>query len=646
MLLRTRGSKAVSKKVFLLITALVLAIQFAALPLATTYALGTSLTFINADGVQPITGIPSRVSSVAVNGGILAAAGSDGHVYNSVGTTMATPNIDHVARAFVGPTVGFAIKDDGTLWSWGYGMLLGRVNDQGNGVNEDDPNPGQVTGLPPLKDISISVDHVLALDVTGHVWSWGDNYIQQLGLNTGCPYSPTRRPDCDTTPHIVPEQVPGVSNVRTIQSGYGSSLAITNDSIPMFWGSICAVETFWPVYPTPAVYPGLEDAKQVLVDDCSMTYLTNSGEVYTRGFEGIGARPALQVDLPPIAAITTDGWQNRVAVTATGDAYRYSPSYSAASNTSTFIGTIDPTATYYSFNPFLWGNGTRQQGGIVLAGPASNDVAAPTLGTPAWSNNPKTIAGSTTLTIPTTDDSSGIARAEYFIGDTDPGQGNGATMTISNVGTGNLSANLTTTFGTNFPTGVYKISVRAQDAASNWSAPVSDYLVVYDPSGPRFVGKHTIVPTLANGDVLPGLIAANQTDKANFGFSVQYDTQGNIKTNSDFQFSYSTGSKCNKPATAVNCHSLNLNATNIAWLVTQGTNLSTGQFQGTGTLAVDGTTRTVTFRVTGVDGSRRSPTGSDQFQVQIFNQADNPNTAAPLYRVNLTDIAQGNIRIN
>jgi hypothetical protein len=274
-----------------------------------------------------------------------------------------------------------------------------------------------------------------------------------------------------------------------------------------------------------------------------------------------------------------------------------------------------------------------------------SDNTPPVTGSFTWSQNPKPTTATTTLTVPATDDSSGIQKAEYFIGDNDPGQGNGATMQLSNVQNGGLSADVTTTFGTDFPTGVYKISIRAQDTAGNWSDPVSDYLVVYDSAGPKMTGKRTIVPSLGNGDILPGLTSNSQTDKAQFGFSVKYNNQGQINGNSDLQFSYSTGTHCNNPNNAVNCHALSLNATGISWLTTQGTNNSTGIFQGTAALNVDGQASTVLFRVTGVDGERLSATANDQFQIAIYNSGSNPNTDAPLYRVNSADIARGNIKI-
>lgn len=268
----------------------------------------------------------------------------------------------------------------------------------------------------------------------------------------------------------------------------------------------------------------------------------------------------------------------------------------------------------------------------------ATDVTPPALGAFSWTNNPKSLAQTSNLSVAVSDNLSGVAGGEYFIGDTDPGQNNGATMNSD-------GANLTTTFGIDFPTGVYKISVRAKDSAGNWSDPVSDYLVVYNPDGPRITGKRTIVPSLANGDVLPGLIAGSQTDKASFGFSVRYNNQNVINPNSDLQFKYSTGTHCNNPNRAQNCHELQLNATSIAWLTTQGVHDSTGIFQGTAELAVDGVHSQVVFRVTGVDGERLDSTSLDRFEIKIYSQESNPNTAAALYRVNSNAIARGNIKI-
>ena len=253
------------------------------------------------------------------------------------------------------------------------------------------------------------------------------------------------------------------------------------------------------------------------------------------------------------------------------------------------------------------------------------DKTAPVLGTPSWSVNPKASSAVSTFTVPGSDNLSGLAEAEYFLGD-DPGQGNGAAMAIDNNG-------LSVAFGADFPTGVYKITIRAKDTAGNWSTNVSDYLVVYNPDGLRMTGKKTLLPSLSGGDILPGLVGADQKDKAKFGFNIRYDNHGQIHKNSDFQFSYEAGG-----------NSLNLNANSVAWLTTMGSSNSTGIFQGTGTLAVDGKTSQVSFRVTGVDGELLGSTSSDHLTLQIFAMGDNPDTATPIYRIN-ADVLRGNIRI-
>lgn len=265
------------------------------------------------------------------------------------------------------------------------------------------------------------------------------------------------------------------------------------------------------------------------------------------------------------------------------------------------------------------------------------DITPPEVDTPAWSLNPKPVNGETSLTVPATDDL-GIAAGEYFIGDTDPGEGNAIPMVVG-------INDITTTFGTNFTPGVYKVTARAQDTVGNWSNTISDYMVVYDPLSPVFKGKRSIIPSLSNGDVLPGLIAGDQDDKGKFGFTVKYNNQGQINATSDFQFEYKTGTKCNNPNQATNCHTTTVNATNIHWLTANGTNNSTGMFQGEAQLNRDGTITNVLIRVTGVDGELLSPVATDQFQLHIFQDSDNPNSDEPIYKVNLTALERGNIKL-
>jgi hypothetical protein len=267
------------------------------------------------------------------------------------------------------------------------------------------------------------------------------------------------------------------------------------------------------------------------------------------------------------------------------------------------------------------------------------DETAPVVGAPTWSANPLTAGQNTTVTIPASDNLSGVVSGEYYIGTTDPGQGNGTAISYA-------AGNLTVAFGSNLTPGIYQINFRAEDAAGNWSGVTTDYLVVYNPTSGSAAGHISIVPVYGS-DNLPGLTSSTQKDKVSAPFSVKY-TNGVIDQSSSLQLSYSTGSNCNKP-TASNCHSTNFTSTSIDWMVIGGTNNSVATIQGSGTLTIDGTTTTNPFRVIATDGSQLTPKTNDNYEIEIFAPGADPNTATPLYYLNDPADAgsvTGNIRVN
>jgi probable HAF family extracellular repeat protein len=264
------------------------------------------------------------------------------------------------------------------------------------------------------------------------------------------------------------------------------------------------------------------------------------------------------------------------------------------------------------------------------------DRTPPTVGVLSWSSNPVSTAQTAIATISATDNLSGISGGEYYLGNTDPGQGNGTSMAYSN---GNLTASFS-----GLSSGIYKVNFRAKDGAGNWSGTVSDYLVVYNPQAGGMSGhSNTVTPVYAI-DTLPGLIQSGQTDQASFATSVKYDSSGNITSNSKLKFTYSTGTSCNKPSQAVNCHSLTLDSNSIQWLLVSGDDNSQGTIQGVATVTIDGVTTTNTFRLIGLDGALLTPQANDNITIQIFAPGDNPNTASPIYHINDV-ITKGSIKI-
>ena len=244
-----------------------------------------------------------------------------------------------------------------------------------------------------------------------------------------------------------------------------------------------------------------------------------------------------------------------------------------------------------------------------------------------------TASQSTTVTVPVSDNFSGVAKGEYYLGSTDPGQDNGTAMIFSN-------GNLTTSFSNQTP-GIYTINFRAEDNAGNWSPITTDYLVVYDTTKTSADGHSGDIEPIYGTDVLPGLIQTGQKDKEHFAFTVKYKN-GQLDSSSTVHFDYKTGSSCNNPNKATNCHETTLDDLSITWMVINGTNNSVATIQGTATLTIDGTTTTNPFRVITIDGLLLNPQTTDHFELDIYAPNANPNTAQPIYHLS-NPLAKGNV---
>jgi tricorn protease-like protein len=430
-------------------------------------------------------------------------------------------------------------------------------------------------------------------------------------------------------------------NIYRVPSTGGTSVLVTTAGYNLAWSP----DSSWLAFNSI-----VDGATQVLVvhpDGTGRTQLTS-------GFSYHGA-PHWSPDSTKLVYSSSQPWilyfydlaaqqQSQVAFLPTGsDAQK--PIWTDDPNVIVFSGYIPGNGTYRIYTANIDGSNLTQ---LTNTGPGTgywgddmptygvvtttivpfdappHDTTPPTLGTITWTLNPKTTSQSTTLSVPATDDASGVVGGEYFIGDTDPGTGNGASMNWNGTA-------LTVNFGANFAPGVYKINVRAQDGSGNWSQTATDYLVVYDPTTSLgVIGKsRDLVPSLAAGDSLPGLVASGQADSAIYGFTVDY-RNGALDSHNDFQFSYKTGSRCNKnPA---NCTSFELNATSFAWQVIDQTNNSRGRFQGMASLVINGVTTTNPFTVEAIDGQRLNPSSDDYFVLKVYAPGANPNVAQPIYQ--------------
>lgn len=108
-----------------------------------------------------------------------------------------------------GDHYSLAVKNDGTVWAWGwnnYGQL-------GDGTATGRPTPVQVQGLTSVRAIAASNVHSLAIKNDGTVWTWGFTF-------TGNGYI-----SLQFTPVLVQE----LAGVTAVSAGFNHTLALKSD---------------------------------------------------------------------------------------------------------------------------------------------------------------------------------------------------------------------------------------------------------------------------------------------------------------------------------------------------------------------------------------------------------------------------------
>lgn len=104
----------------------------------------------------------------------------DGILSNTRATPAKIPNFDNVTKVDGRYQTFFAIKEDGTLWAWGYGSY-GKT---GLGGSVDSPSPTQVLGVSNVVDVAAGRFHALALQEDGQVFASGLNFGGEIGRGT------------------------------------------------------------------------------------------------------------------------------------------------------------------------------------------------------------------------------------------------------------------------------------------------------------------------------------------------------------------------------------------------------------------------------------------------------------------------------
>ncbi len=124
-------------------------------------------------------------------------------------------------HASVGKDFSLAIKSDGTLWGWGYNEF-GQL---GSDPTEDTmfDSPVKINADTDWATAEAGIDHILAIKKNGTLWAWGNNVCGQLGT---LPIESER---------YTPTEVGG-TNWCGISAGNRDSFAIKSDGSLWSWG--------------------------------------------------------------------------------------------------------------------------------------------------------------------------------------------------------------------------------------------------------------------------------------------------------------------------------------------------------------------------------------------------------------------------
>lgn len=204
-----------------------------------------------------------KLASIALVPGELWAMGNNGNGnlglgYTSSGIKLPTRVGADTWKSVTGGYGNSAgIKSDDTLWTWGdyvYGEL---------GIDYPFPHYSPIEPLPGTNWSSVSAMgqfSTFAIKSDGTLWSWGWNCFWALGRNVGLPYT-----DCspNTVSYRTPTQVGTDTNWVSVQSGDTYSMALKSDGSLWAWGRIdtmfgnCFGYVCYGDTPTPTqLFPG------------------------------------------------------------------------------------------------------------------------------------------------------------------------------------------------------------------------------------------------------------------------------------------------------------------------------------------------------------------------------------------------------
>jgi alpha-tubulin suppressor-like RCC1 family protein len=180
------------------------------------------------------------------------------------------------SKVSAGDNGSMAIKTDGTMWSWGYN----HEGQLGLGNTTARSSPVQIGALTTWSSISAGgYFHSAAIKTDGTIWTWGSNYLAQLGLG-------------DTTARSSPVQIGALTNWSKLSVGKAGTTAIKTDGTMWSWGwngyGVLGINAGAVSYSSPKQIGALTTWSSVSMKDYVCAAIKTDGTLWIWGNGGYG----------------------------------------------------------------------------------------------------------------------------------------------------------------------------------------------------------------------------------------------------------------------------------------------------------------------------------------------------------------------